>query len=72
MSALTYLTYLPREFKCILLFAIYVSPDANYKNALQHVYEVVNAQMTRHSDGVCLVAGVFNGADLRSVLPKLY
>ncbi len=64
--------YLLREFTSVFVVAVDISPDANLKNALQELYEVISSHMTKQLDGIFIVAGDFNQRDLRSLLPKFH
>lgn len=61
--------YLPREFTVILLIAVYIPPDANASAATGHLYDV-NSQQSTYPEAVNIIAGDFNHADLKAVLPK--
>ncbi len=43
--------------------AVYIPPDANSRNALQELYEVINSHIAKQPHGIFILA------DLRSVLP---
>ena len=62
--------YLPREFSSVFTVAVYIPLDANLKNALQELLDVISRNMTKQLDGIFIVAGGFNQTDLRTVLPK--
>ncbi|KAI4889320.1 hypothetical protein NFI96_006060 [Prochilodus magdalenae] len=64
--------FLPREFSAVLLTAVYVPPQANAKLALSRLHDAINNQLSAHPDSVVIVAGDFNHADLKSVMPKFY
>ncbi|KAI4883243.1 hypothetical protein NFI96_004646 [Prochilodus magdalenae] len=64
--------FLPREFSAVLLTAVYVPPQAKAKLALSRLHDAINNQLSAHPDGVVIVAGDFNHADLKSVMPKFY
>ena len=67
--------YLPREFTAVLLVAVYIPPTSSYSDrnaALCELYQAISEQQTAHPDGFTIVAGDFNHADLKSVLPKLH
>ncbi len=64
--------YLPREFTTAIIAAVYVPPDANAKLAMKELSSVVNKLQTTHPDGVFIIAGNFNHANLRTTLPKFY
>ncbi len=58
--------YLSRAFTSVFVSAVYIPPEANSKNALQELHEVISCHMTKQ------LAGDFNQADLRTVLPKFH
>ncbi|KAL0148751.1 hypothetical protein M9458_055929 [Cirrhinus mrigala] len=64
--------YLPREFTAIVIVAVYISPCANAKDALRELYSAISEQQTNNPDGFFMIAGDFNHANLKSVLPKFY
>ncbi len=64
--------YLPREFTSVFVAAVYIPLDANSKNALQELYEVISSHMAKQPDAVIIVAGDFNQMDLRTVLPRFH
>ena len=64
--------YLPREFTCVFLAAVYIHPRANYTAALSKLYDVISALETAHPDAVFIVAGDFNQCNLRTVLTKYH
>ncbi len=62
--------YLPREFTAIVIAAI--PPCANTKDALRELYSAISEQQTNNPDGFFIIAGDFNHANLKTVLPKFY
>ncbi|KAK0133538.1 hypothetical protein N1851_030957 [Merluccius polli] len=67
--------YLPREFTALLLVAVYIPPTSilSERNAaLCELYQAISEQQTAHPEGFTIVAGDFNHADLKTVLPKLH
>lgn len=62
--------YLPREFTCVFLAAVYIHPRADYTAALSQLYDVISGLETAHPDAVFIVAGDFNKCNLRTVLTK--
>ena len=54
--------------------AVYLPPqtDAGTKTALSQLYKEIIKQETAHPEVALLVAGDFNVAKLKSVLPNLY
>lgn len=64
--------YLPREFSVVMITAVYIPPDANAKVASSHLHSSIGSQQSKYPDAVHIVAGDFNHADLKTVLPKFY
>uniref|UniRef100_A0A669B6K4 Reverse transcriptase domain-containing protein n=1 Tax=Oreochromis niloticus TaxID=8128 RepID=A0A669B6K4_ORENI len=62
--------YIPREFTVVIVIAVYIPPDANVGTALSLLLNTINKQQLAHPDGVFIVAGDFNKACLKTVLPK--
>ena len=65
-------TYLPREFTVVMVTAVYIPPDANAKSALSHLYNAISLKQNTYPEAVHVIAGDFNHADLKVVLPKFY
>ncbi len=63
--------YLPWEFTAIAIFAVYIPPCSNAKDALRELYSAISEQ-TNNPDGFFIIAGDFNHANLKTVLPKFY
>uniref|UniRef100_A0A669BZP0 Reverse transcriptase domain-containing protein n=1 Tax=Oreochromis niloticus TaxID=8128 RepID=A0A669BZP0_ORENI len=64
--------YLPRELTAITIIAVYVPPQANAKSAMKLLQPSINKQLTTHPDCAMIVAGDFNHANLKSVLPGFF
>ncbi len=64
--------YLPREFTAIVIVAVYIPPCANAKDALRELYSAISEQQTNNPKGFFIIAGDFNHANLKTVLPKFY
>ncbi len=64
--------YLPQEFTAIVIVAVYIPPCANAKDALCELYSAISEQQTNNPDGFFIIAGDFNHANLKTVLPKFY
>ena len=64
--------YSPRELTAVVIVAVYVPPQANVKEAMSQLYNEINRQQTAFPDAFFAVAGDFNKASLKSVLPKFY
>ncbi|KAK7944410.1 hypothetical protein WMY93_000138 [Mugilogobius chulae] len=63
---------LPREFTSVTIVAVYVPPQANVKLAMEKLHHSINQQLSRQPDSFVVIAGDFNQANLKSVLPKLH
>lgn len=63
------LFYLPREFIVVIITAVYIPPDANITTALGYLLTAISKQQRAHPDGVFIIAGNFNKANLKTVLP---
>ncbi len=64
--------YLPREFTVIVITAVYIPPRANITTALGYLLTAISKQQQAHPDGVFIIAGDFNRASLKTVLPKFH
>lgn len=64
--------FLPRELTVVIITAVYIPPDASVNTALSLLLNTVNAQQRAHPNGVHIIAGDFNKANLKTVLPKFY
>ncbi len=64
--------YLPREFMAIVIVAVYIPPCANAKDALRELYSAISEQQTNNPGCFFIIAGDFNHANLKTVLPKFY
>ncbi len=59
--------YLPREFTSILVSAVYIPPQADSSLALSKLHDV-----NKHPDAACIIAGDFNKANLKKVIPNFH
>lgn len=64
--------YLPREFTVITITAVYIPPSANTKEALSVLYRSITDCKNTHPGGVFIVAGDFNQATMKTVLPHFH
>ncbi len=64
--------YLPREFTTIIIMAVYIPPSANTKEALSILYRSISKLQSTHSEDVFIVAGDFNQANMKTVLPHFH
>ena len=64
--------YLPREFTVVFLTAVYIPPQANAKLALASLHDAIQQLINNHPDGVFIIAGDFNHAKLKTVMPTFH
>ncbi|KAK3563669.1 hypothetical protein QTP86_033513 [Hemibagrus guttatus] len=64
--------YLPREFTVVMITAVYIPPDANANSAIEHLHGSICRQQCTYPDTVYIIAGDFNHAHFKAVLPKFY
>ncbi|KAK0154042.1 hypothetical protein N1851_003863 [Merluccius polli] len=67
--------YLPRGFFAILLVAVYIPPSGNNNDRgkeMSDLYSAISDQQTAQPDGLLIVAGDFNHANLKTVFPHVY
>lgn len=55
----------------VIIIAVYIPPDANIAVALYKLSKVIGKYQHGYPDAVLVVAGDFNQANLKSVLPGL-
>lgn len=65
------LFYLPREFTTVIT-GVYIPPSANAKEVLCELYGAISELQNAYPDGLFIVAGDFNHANLKTVLPKFH
>ncbi len=64
--------YLPREFSSIFVTAIYISPQADTSLALSKLHDVLSRYINKHPDAAFIIAGDYNKANLKKVMPKFH
>ncbi len=64
--------YLPREFSSIVVTAVYISPQADTSLALSKLHDVLSGYINKHPDAACIIAGDFNKANLKKVMPNFH
>ena len=63
---------LPREQAAVVVTAVNIPPDANVNTALSLLHNAINNHQRAHPNGAHIIAGDFNKANLKTVLPKFY
>ena len=64
--------FLPRELAAVVVTAVYIPPHANVNTALSLLHNAINNHQCAHPNGAHIIAGDFNKANLKTVLPKFY
>ncbi len=64
--------YLPREFTSILVSAVYIPPQADTSVALSNLHDEISGYINKHPDAACIIAGDFNKANLKKVIPNFH
>jgi len=66
--------HLPREFTSVVITAVYIPPQslADNNTALDQLFGIIDKTETSRPDAAFVVAGDFNTANMKKVLPKYY
>ena len=62
--------YLPRAFTWIIISAVYIPPQVNTDTALTELHEAISTYQAIQPNAGLIVAGDFNRANLRKVIPE--
>ncbi len=64
--------YLPREISLIVVTAVYIPPQSDTGLALSKLHDVLIGYTNKHPDAASIIAGDFNKASRRQVMPNFY
>ncbi len=64
--------YLPREFSSIVITSVYIPPQADTSLALSKLHDELSGYDNKHPDAAFIIAGDFNKANLKKVLPNFH
>ncbi len=64
--------YLSREFTAIVIVSVYIPRVQTLRMRFVKLYSAISEQQTNNPDGFFIIAGDFNHANLKTVLPKFY
>ncbi len=72
LSIICHPFYLPREFTSIVITSVYIPPQADTSLALSNLHDVLSGYNNIHPDAAFIIAGDFNKANLKKVLPNFH
>ncbi len=64
--------YLPLEFSSTVVTAVYIPPQADSSLALSKLHDELSGYINIHPNASCIVAGDFNKANLKKVIPNFH
>lgn len=62
--------YLPQEFTLVVFKAVHVLPQVDTDTAISELHKVISSYLANYSDAALIVAGDFNHANLKEVIPE--
>ncbi len=63
---------LPRVFSSIVITSVYIPPQADTSLALPNLHDVLSGYNNKHPDAAFIIAGDFNKANLKKVMPNFH
>ncbi len=72
LSIICHPFYLPQEFSSIVITSGYIPPQADTSLALLNLHDVLSGYNNKHPDAAFIIAGDFNKANLKNVLPNFH
>ncbi len=72
LSIICHPFYLPREFTSILVSAVYIPPQTDTSVALSKLHDELSGYINKHPDTACIIAGDFNKANFKKVIPNFH
>ncbi len=60
------------EFSSIVVTSVYIPPQADSSLALSNLHNVLSGYINKHPDAAFIIAGDFNKANLKKVMPNFH
>ncbi len=64
--------YLPWEFSSIVITSVYIPPQLDTSLALSKLHDELSGYINKHPDAACIIAGDYNKANLKKVIPNFH
>ncbi len=64
--------YLPWEFSSIVITSVYIPPQLDTSLALSTLHDELSGYINKHPDAACIIAGDYNKANLKKVIPNFH